>query len=44
LKLAGVVLDDTKTIYASGIQAGSVVTADYNAFTVTVMIGEDKEV
>jgi hypothetical protein len=33
-----VVLVDTNTIYASGIRAGSVITADYSSIAVTVDI------
>lgn len=38
LKLASETLDDAKTIQASGIKEGTVVTADFKAITVTVNI------
>jgi hypothetical protein len=40
LKKGTIVLDDTKTIYASGIVSGTVITADYNSISITVQIGE----
>jgi aerobic-type carbon monoxide dehydrogenase small subunit (CoxS/CutS family) len=36
LKMNNVVLDNTKTIYASGIKAGSVLTADLNSIKIKV--------
>jgi predicted small secreted protein len=44
LKKGTVVLDDSKTIYASGIKAGETITADQNTISITVHIGEDKEI
>jgi hypothetical protein len=38
LKMGTVTLDDTKTIYASGIKAGTIVTADLNAIKIKVDI------
>jgi hypothetical protein len=38
LKMNNVVLDDNKSIFDSGIKAGSIVTADYNSISVTVDI------
>jgi hypothetical protein len=42
LKKGSIVLDDTKTIYASGIVSGTVITADYNSISITVQIGEEE--
>jgi hypothetical protein len=38
LKIGTVVLDDNKSIYASGITVGSVITADYSSITIKVEI------
>jgi hypothetical protein len=38
LKKAGVVLDDNKSIFDSGIVANTVITADYNSITVQVTV------
>jgi predicted DNA binding protein len=38
LKKAGVVLDDNKSIFDSGIVANTVVTADYNTIAITVTV------
>lgn len=40
LKKGGVALDDTKSIFDSGIVAGTVITADYNVITVKVDIDD----
>lgn len=39
LVLAGQALDDTKTIYASGIRKDATVVADFNSISVTVKLG-----
>lgn len=38
MKKAGVVLDDNKSIFDSGIVANTVITADYNSITVQVTV------
>lgn len=38
LKKAGVVLDDNKSIFDSGIVANTVITADYNTITIQVTV------
>jgi predicted small secreted protein len=40
LKVATVTLDDNKSIFDSGIKAGTIVTADYNGITVKVDIDD----
>lgn len=38
MKKAGVVLDDNKSIFDSGIVANTVITADYNTITIQVTV------